>query len=408
MRAVALRLLCLLAAARGAESPGQPGPACAPAGSPGSGGRQPLGATWAPGRGRPEPAGGAARRRAKRGFTYPGTLWCGAGSNADSFEQLGEHRETDKCCREHDHCQHVIHPFTYQYGYRNLRWHTISHCTCDLRLKGCLRQVNDTASRVVGQAFFNVIQVPCFEFTYREQCVEPYLYIWCKKYNTVAIAVPRAPVLYEFGGELIDQVAAGSDRAPSSPAPQPSTPPPRESTGRWAPPPTKHPPPGQVVTRAMDSSQKSAPTGPKPESPTKNQRKGKGKKRGRKTMKGKGLKKKKVHSKVEVLGLPTPTADAASLLPKHLGLGELGNKLLDSGGKEDAFNAILNDAPIREETLTPHGTAQAENSDWGQWKARPLPTLQPTFPAASRRKRRRERNGRKRLRKKAESLPRPV
>lgn len=46
------------------------------------------------------------------------------------------------------------------------------------RLKECLRRVNDTASRVVGQAFFNVIQVPCFEFTYREECVEPYLYVW--------------------------------------------------------------------------------------------------------------------------------------------------------------------------------------------------------------------------------------
>ncbi|XP_053864660.1 protein PROCA1 [Malaclemys terrapin pileata] len=401
MRAVALRLLCLLAAARGSESPGQPGPAGGPVRSPDSGRRQPLGATWAPGPGQgpPEPAGGAARRRTKRGFTYPGTLWCGAGNNADSYGQLGEHRETDECCREHDHCQHVIHPFTAKYGYRNLRWHTISHCACDLRLKVCLRQVNDTASRVVGQAFFNVIQVPCFEFTYKEQCVEPYLYIWCKKYNTVAIAVPRKPVLYEFGGELIDEVAAGSDRAPSSPAPQPGTPPPRESTGRWALPPTKHPPPGQLVTGAMDSFQKSAPTGPKRESPAKTQRKGKGKKRGRKTKKGKGLKKKKVHPKAEVLGLPTPTADTASLLPKHL--------VLDFGRKEDVFNAILNDAPVGEETLTPRGAAQAESSDRGQLKARPLPTLQPTCPAASKRKRRRERNGRKRPRKEAESLPRP-
>ncbi|NXP74856.1 PA23 Phospholipase, partial [Ramphastos sulfuratus] len=83
----------------------------------------------------------------------------------------GEHRDTDRCCRDHDHCQHVIHPFTARYGYRNLRWHTISHCDCDRRLKECLRQVNDTASRVVGQAFFNVIQVPCFEFTYKEECV---------------------------------------------------------------------------------------------------------------------------------------------------------------------------------------------------------------------------------------------
>ncbi|NXV99212.1 PA23 Phospholipase, partial [Fregetta grallaria] len=83
----------------------------------------------------------------------------------------GEHRDTDRCCRDHDHCQHVIHPFTARYGYRNLRWHTISHCDCDRRLKECLRRVNDTASRVVGQAFFNVIQVPCFEFAYKEECV---------------------------------------------------------------------------------------------------------------------------------------------------------------------------------------------------------------------------------------------
>lgn len=39
------------------------------------------------------PAPGAAppgRPRARRGLTYPGTLWCGAGSNADSYEQLGK------------------------------------------------------------------------------------------------------------------------------------------------------------------------------------------------------------------------------------------------------------------------------------------------------------------------------
>ncbi|XP_040388464.1 protein PROCA1 [Cygnus olor] len=156
------------------------------------------------------PSPGAAppgRPRARRGLTYPGTLWCGAGSNADAYEQLGEHRDTDRCCRDHDHCQHVIHPFTARYGYRNLRWHTISHCDCDRRLKECLQQVNDTASRVVGQAFFNVIRVPCFEFAYKEECVEPYLYVWCKAYNTVAVAVPREPVLYEFGGELIDRAA---------------------------------------------------------------------------------------------------------------------------------------------------------------------------------------------------------
>lgn len=43
-------------------------------------------------------------------------------------------------------------------------------------LKECLRLVDDTSSRVVGQAFFNVIEAPCFEFSFEEQCVERHWY----------------------------------------------------------------------------------------------------------------------------------------------------------------------------------------------------------------------------------------
>uniref|UniRef100_A0A3Q3WMM1 Phospholipase A2-like central domain-containing protein n=1 Tax=Mola mola TaxID=94237 RepID=A0A3Q3WMM1_MOLML len=88
------------------------------------------------------------------------------------------------------------------YGYTNFKWHSISHCDCDAALKGCLRRVNDTSSRVVGQAFFNVIDVPCFDLVYEEQCAERY---WCKQYEKFPIAMLREAIPYEFGGiDVID------------------------------------------------------------------------------------------------------------------------------------------------------------------------------------------------------------
>ncbi|XP_015277342.1 PREDICTED: protein PROCA1 [Gekko japonicus] len=282
----------------------------------------------------PEPSGASPRRRAKRGFTYPGTLWCGAGNIAESYEQLGAHRETDRCCREHDHCQDVIHPFTMKFGYRNFRWHTISHCDCDKRLKACLRRVNDTASRVVGQAFFNVIQVPCFEFVYKEQCVEPYLYVWCKNYSTVIVAVAQEPVLYDYGGEVIDGPATQRPPATST-----SAAPRREST--------------------------TAGTQVRPSGSPPKRRKGKGK--GRKGRKGKGLK---------------VTKGAESVKPLNgQGLGKdafQGQKLPVT--EEETFNAILSDEPAG---LWTKKTGTAEP-----------PSLQP-LPAPSQKKRK---GRRKRLR----------
>uniref|UniRef100_A0A4W4E787 Phospholipase A2-like central domain-containing protein n=1 Tax=Electrophorus electricus TaxID=8005 RepID=A0A4W4E787_ELEEL len=105
------------------------------------------------------------------GSPIPVLSWCGAGNIADSYEAAG-FAETDECCRAHDYCPDVIHAFSFKYGYVNLKWHSVSHCDCD----NCLRKVNDTSSRVVGQAFFNVIEVPCFEFSFEEQCVERYWY----------------------------------------------------------------------------------------------------------------------------------------------------------------------------------------------------------------------------------------
>ncbi|XP_034024611.1 uncharacterized protein proca1 [Thalassophryne amazonica] len=149
----------------------------------------------------------AAVKRSKRGFTYPGTLWCGAGNMADGYEQLGDFAETDSCCRTHDHCPHVIHAFSSKYGHTNFKWHSISHCHCDNTLKACLRKVNDTSSRVVGQAFFNVIGVPCFELVYEDQCAERHWYGLCKRYEKRPVAVVEEAVPYDFGGiDVIDKL----------------------------------------------------------------------------------------------------------------------------------------------------------------------------------------------------------
>lgn len=63
----------------------------------------------------------------------PGTLWCGDGSLADKYEDMGAHVGTDRCCREHDGCPFIIHGMTSNYGLFNYRMHTVSHCTCDER-----------------------------------------------------------------------------------------------------------------------------------------------------------------------------------------------------------------------------------------------------------------------------------
>ncbi|XP_048375280.1 protein PROCA1 [Sphaerodactylus townsendi] len=159
--------------------------------------------------------------------------------------------------------------------------------------KVCLRKVNDTASRVVGQAFFNVIQIPCFEFVPREQCVEPYLYVWCKNYSTVIVAEAQQPVLYDYGGEVIDGPATQRPASTSAA-------------------------PGRELTT---SGTQARPSGSPPK-----RRKGKGK--GRKGRKGKGSKATK------------GVGSAKSLDAQGLAKGAFpGQK--SSTAEEKTFNAIL-------------------------------------------------------------------
>lgn len=65
-------------------------------------------------------------------------MWCpGSGDPAEPVPPLlpaGVFQGPDLCCQEHDHCPQTVSPFQYNYGIRNYRFHTISHCSCDARL----------------------------------------------------------------------------------------------------------------------------------------------------------------------------------------------------------------------------------------------------------------------------------
>uniref|UniRef100_A0A8D2M9W9 Phospholipase A2-like central domain-containing protein n=1 Tax=Zonotrichia albicollis TaxID=44394 RepID=A0A8D2M9W9_ZONAL len=45
----------------------------------------------------------------------------------------GLFRGPDRCCREHDQCWAQITALQFNYGIRNYRLHTVSHCDCDTR-----------------------------------------------------------------------------------------------------------------------------------------------------------------------------------------------------------------------------------------------------------------------------------
>ncbi|KAM4044736.1 protein PROCA1 [Anomaloglossus baeobatrachus] len=338
--------------------------------------------------------------RVKRGFTYPGTLWCGAGNNAEKESDLGDHKETDSCCRTHDHCEHVIHPFTYSYGYRNFLWHTISHCECDNKFKDCLRKVNNTASRVVGQAFFNVIQVQCFDFAYKEQCEERHWYGWCKTYKNETIAVPRESGLYDYGGNLIDEPAEPEDKNSTQ---QPSL----EL-------PVGQPTLGQVMQATEDLLKimvTMSPTTSPEQTTTKDatkKKKDKTKQKERKNKKGKGLKGKR-KNRLNKENIKPPSKDIwGEEIVKNERVSVPNaplDSMLDIGHRRDPFNDILNDEPVRNVDSITTTIVPTINREPFKGATTSFPQEVKPCIEKPKRKNRKEGKGRKERRKKPKKAP---
>ncbi|KAF7649252.1 hypothetical protein LDENG_00144520 [Lucifuga dentata] len=153
-----------------------------------------LGVPKFTGRTRRDTTEGKVRR--KRSWIFPGTLWCGTGSKAMAYEQLGMFESTDRCCREHDHCKHMIPAFTVNYGVFNPNFFTVSHCDCDQRFRQCLFHVNDTISSMVGYSFFNILRVPCIEFIQQTRCIHMYWWGTCKVVKEALQAIFKKPLPY--------------------------------------------------------------------------------------------------------------------------------------------------------------------------------------------------------------------
>ncbi|XP_030622631.1 group 3 secretory phospholipase A2 [Chanos chanos] len=137
-----------------------------------------------------------ARVRQKRAWVFPGTLWCGRGSSAKNYEQLGMFERADQCCREHDYCSSTIRSFSMNFGVFNPRPFTVSHCDCDHRFQQCLLDANDTVSNMVGYSFFNLLKIPCFDLVQEKRCTQLSWWGRCTSAQVAPLAVLRNPKPY--------------------------------------------------------------------------------------------------------------------------------------------------------------------------------------------------------------------
>lgn len=93
---------------------------------------------------------------------YPGTKWCGTGDIASNYDDLGEERATDMCCRAHDHCPDIIPAYQTKHGLKNEDMFTKLSCECDETFRKCLRATKTDSSDIVGFLYFDMLGTQCF------------------------------------------------------------------------------------------------------------------------------------------------------------------------------------------------------------------------------------------------------
>ena len=90
----------------------------------------------------------------------PDTKWCGFGSGAENYSDLGTEEELDICCRAHDYCP----VYSMRLSQDNPTLYTQVHCLCDQKFYQCLKTVGTSLADTVGHIFFNIVKMKCLNF----------------------------------------------------------------------------------------------------------------------------------------------------------------------------------------------------------------------------------------------------
>nr|AAS98377.1 phaiodactylipin [Anuroctonus phaiodactylus] len=85
----------------------------------------------------------------ERFLIVSGTKWCGNNNIAANYSDLG-FLEADKCCRDHDHCDHIASGET-KYGLENKGLFTILNCDCDEAFDHCLKEISNNVTTDIRQ-----------------------------------------------------------------------------------------------------------------------------------------------------------------------------------------------------------------------------------------------------------------
>ncbi|XP_054716374.1 uncharacterized protein LOC129225871 [Uloborus diversus] len=127
-----------------------------------------------------------------------GTKWCGNGAIAKSYDDLGHHEDTDKCCRAHDLCDDILLPGQSKHNLTNDSIFTKLACKCDDEFYNCLANVNSVTANAIGNLFFNVLSRECYDLDYppTTQCrsYRSFFKIKCDEYERNT----SAPKVYQW------------------------------------------------------------------------------------------------------------------------------------------------------------------------------------------------------------------